>query len=131
MFKINKRLATHGFGQNHEDYLQESMLRTGETLDGTDFTIIDCRDLREYQKNPLSLYEKKIREATVMLETHRKVVCCCKHGESRSNAIAAGVLIKYFVIDYDIAMELISKKVPIAQIKPLHQLALKELFNVK
>jgi hypothetical protein len=130
MFKINKMLATHGLGIGREHHLPDDKLRTGEILEGTDFTIVDCRNLRDDRRNPLSLYENKILEANSMIEKHGKIVCCCEHGESRSNAIAAGVLITHFSMDYVSAMELITEKVPIVRIKPRHLAALKKLFNV-
>lgn len=49
----------------------------------------------------------------------------------RSNAIALGVLVYHFKINFNQAMELIISKVPICNILPPHISALQKLLNTK
>jgi hypothetical protein len=65
-----------------------------------------------------------------LLEIGENVVICCRLGISRSNAIALGVLLQYFKIDFDQAVELISSKVPICNILSFHIMALQKLLNI-
>jgi hypothetical protein len=51
-------------------------------------------------------------------------------GQSRATAIALGVLIKYFKMSFNQGLEVIKRKVPVADIGNLHILALKKLFRV-
>lgn len=64
------------------------------------------------------------------LEEHKKVVICCGAAQSRSPAIAIGVLMKRYDMDFYDACNLVREKVPIAQIEPCHISKLKKLFNV-
>ena len=95
-----------------------------------DFRIIDVRTLIDGD-NTLSEYTLNIFRVTSYLEISEKVVICCRAGVSRSNAIALGVLVYYFKMDFCKAMELVSSKVPICNILHPHILALQKLCNVK
>jgi hypothetical protein len=64
------------------------------------------------------------------MQKHGRVVICCVAGVSHSNAIALGVLVKYFGMDFYDAWKLIRKRVPRANINPSHISKLKKLFNV-
>ena len=64
------------------------------------------------------------------LELGEKVVVCCNHGMNRSNAIALGVLVQYFKMDFFKALELIQSRVPICTILSTNIVALTKLFNV-
>ena len=64
------------------------------------------------------------------LEIDEKVVVCCSHGMNRSNAIALGVLVQYFKMDFFKALELIQSRVPICTIISTNIVALTKLFNV-
>jgi predicted protein tyrosine phosphatase len=59
-----------------------------------------------------------------------RVVICCVAGISRSNAIALGVLVKYFDMDFYDAWELVRQRVPRANINSSHISKLKKLFGV-
>jgi protein-tyrosine phosphatase len=93
-----------------------------------DFRIIDVRTLVDGD-NSLSQYILNIVRVTSYLELGEKVVICCRVGVSRSNAIALGVLVYYFKMDFHKAMELLSSKVPICNILHPHVLALQKLFK--
>ena len=127
MYKINERLATHGIPQQ---YLEMSYndAEIGH-IDG--FRIIDVRMLKD-ESNPVKEYLLNIIRATSWLESdeNEKVVICCSAGMSRSNAIALGVLVKYFKMNFYDAWELVKEKVPICSIEPIHIKRLKELFKV-
>ena len=125
MFKITDNLATHGLG---EWTYPEKTRRHGQ-LEGTDFWIVDVRDMRD-ESQPLEVYQDKIEHAISNLERYGKIVICCGAGQSRSNAIAIGVLMKYRHMDFYDAYNQVTEKVPIAQIEPCHISALKKLFNV-
>ena len=79
--------------------------------------------------NPLEVYEKKIDLTWELIQKHGKAVICCVAGISRSNAIALGVLVKYFKMDFDEAWALIRKQVPDSRISQGHILQLKKLLN--
>ena len=59
--------------------------------DGT-FVVVDVRVLLDKRGNPPTLVRAKIDEAADLLRAGHRVVVCCDHGMSRSNAIAAGAL---------------------------------------
>ena len=82
-------------------------------------------------ENPLFEYELNIIRAVSYLELGDKVVICCRAGVSRSNAIALGVLAHHFKIDFNVALELITSKVPMCNILPPHVSALCKLLNVQ
>jgi protein-tyrosine phosphatase len=124
MFKITESLATHGLG--------ESMYPAKELQDGffdtTDFWIVDVRDMLD-ESQPVDVYKQKIDYAIACLEKHKKVVICWGAGESRSNAIAVGVLMKRYCMDFHDAPCLVHEKVPVAEIEPCHLSKLKKLFS--
>ena len=93
------------------------------------FRIIDVRTLID-GLNPLFDYELSIIRVISYLEIDEKVVICCRLGISRSNAIALGVLVYYFKMNLNQAMELIGSKVPICNILTPHILALQKLLNI-
>ena len=93
-----------------------------------DFRIIDVRTLVDGD-NSLSQYMLNIIRDTSYLGVGERVVICCRVGVSRSNAIALGLLVYYFKMDFHKAMELLSSKVPICNILHPHVLALQKLFK--
>ena len=128
MYMIQDNLATHALGE--ETYqLSKERLQTGKVLEGTDFVILDCRDLKD-EWNPPELYEKKLKEASSIIQKHGKIVVCCGAGQSRSPAIALGILAGYYGMDFYDAWSLVRTKVPIAQIEPAHFASLKDLLKV-
>jgi len=97
-----------------------------------DFRIIDVRVLPEVDApSSLSEYKLNIVRVTSYLELDEKVVVCCSHGMNRSNAIALGVLVKYFKMDFFKALELIKSRVPICTILSVNIAALTKLFRIK
>jgi predicted protein tyrosine phosphatase len=50
----------------------------------------------EDDSNPLEDYEEKIDLMWELIQKHGKAVMCCVAGISQSNALALGVLLKYF-----------------------------------
>ncbi len=126
MHKILDSLATHGIG--------EPGLLAGysECKEGfiDKFRIVDVRTLVDGE-NSLFEYELNIARVVSYLEMGEKVVICCRAGVSRSNAIALGVLVHYFKIDFSKALELITSKIAICDILPPHISALCKLLNVR
>jgi protein-tyrosine phosphatase len=130
LFKIiENKLATEGIGQFDYVVLNEGHHQTGDHTHDS-WIVADVRDLYDDDSNSLDEYEKKIDIVWELLQKHHKVVICCVAGISRSNAIALGVLVKYFDMDFYEALELIREKVPRANISPGHISQLKKLFNV-
>jgi protein-tyrosine phosphatase len=126
MYKIKDNLATHGLG---EPGILKGYSECKQGLIDK-FRIVDVRTLID-GPNSLVDYELNITRAISYLEIDEKVVICCRLGISRSNAIALGVLVHYFKIDFDQAVELISSKVPICNILPPHIMALQKLLSIK
>ncbi|MGA9151115.1 MAG: hypothetical protein WBZ36_11100 [Candidatus Nitrosopolaris sp.] len=126
MHKILDNLATHGIG--------EPGLLSGysECKEGfiDNFRIVDVRTLVDGE-NSLFEYGLNIVRVVSYLEMGEKVVICCRAGVSRSNAIALGVLVHYFKINFSRALELITSKIPICDILPPHISALCKLLNVR
>ncbi len=98
-------------------------------MDNTGFWIVDVRDMLD-ESQPVDAYKRKIDYALLCLDKHKKVVVCCGAGQSRSPAIAIGILMKRFNMDFYDAYNLVREKVPIAQIEPCHISKLKQLFHV-
>ena len=126
MFQINDSIATHALG---ETTYPATKLQEGD-LDSTDFWIVDVRDMLD-EPQGIEVYENKIDYAISCLERHGKIVICCGAGESRSPAIAIGVLVKKFGMDFDDAYNLVHEKVSIAEIEPCHIKSLKKMFETK
>jgi|SRR5688500_3012649 len=135
MFKILDNLAVHGFeGKarvSNVDMKPED-LESG-TLFSKDieiFHIVDVRQLKDGEPNPLALYVTLIEKVNDLLNSGKKVVVCCEAGQSRSPAIALGVLLKRGY-DFYGACSIISETVPPAQIDLGHMDALRKIFGVK
>jgi len=124
MFNILTNLATHGIGKPGiiERYVNCEI----GFID--DFRIIDVRTLIDGENVPSDNLLNIVR-VTSYLELGEKVVICCRVGASRSNAIAVGVLVRYFKMDFCKAMELVISKVPICNILQPHSMALQKLFK--
>jgi protein-tyrosine phosphatase len=92
---------------------------------------VDVRVLPEFDApSSPSEYKLNIMRVISYLELGEKVVVCCSHGMNRSNAIALGVLVQYFKMDFFKALELIQSRVPICTIISTNIVALTKLFNV-
>ena len=130
MFKIiENKLATEGIGQFDYIVLNEDHHQAGDHARDS-WIVADVRDLYDDDSNSLEEYEKKIDLVWELMQQHNRVVICCVAGISRSNAIALGVLVKYFHMDFYEALELIREKVSRANISPGHIAQLKKLFKV-
>ncbi len=128
MYKILENLATDGLGEPTE----LSSYADCEIGLIDDFIIIDVRVLPEFDTpSSPSEYTLNIVRVTSYLELDEKVVVCCSRGMNRSNAIALGVLIQYFKMDFFKALELIKSRVPICTIISANIVALTKLFNVE
>ena len=130
MFKIiENKLATEGINEFSLDELKDIYQDTGG-ITIIKWPVADVRDLYDDDSNGLEDYEKKIDLAWELLQKNGRVVICCVAGISRSNAIALGVLVKYFDMDFYDAWELVRQRVPRANINPSHISKLKKLFGV-
>ena len=130
MFKIvENKLATEGV---HEFTIYElkDVDHGTEGIANIVWPVADVRDLYDDDSNSLEDYEKKIDLAWELIEKQGRVVICWVSGISRSNAIALGVLVKYFDMDFYDAWELVRQRVPRANINPSHISKLKKLFGV-
>jgi protein-tyrosine phosphatase len=105
-------------------------MRTKDDEEGNKWLIIDARILSDYKVNDIQGYLALIDTCSLALNQNHRVIVCCGAGISRSNAVALGVLVKHFKMDFYDAWELIKEKVPISNIDPLHTVALKKIFNV-
>lgn len=128
MYKINDQLATEGIGESVYPLARYNHCRIGY-IDG--FRIVDVRVLNDYEGNSQFDYLVNILRVTSWLENGENVVVCCGAGQSRSNAIALGALVKHFKMGFFDAWELIRENVPISRIDPSHIAALKKMFKVK
>jgi protein-tyrosine phosphatase len=131
LFKIiENKLATQGIQQFSYRVLNEGNHQTNE-FTAQSWPVVDVRDLYDDGSSKLEVYEKKIDLSWQVIQNYGRVVVCCVAGVNRSNAIALGVLVKYFEMDFDDAMALIRKKVPIANIDLLHIVQLKKLLKLE
>lgn len=124
-------LATWGAGGEGWDYMNDryNLIQWKELeAGGEKWPVVDCRDMIDGNGNPLSLYEKKIDDACMKIDKYGKVIICCTAGISRSNSIAAAVLMKKYKMDYIDAIGEIRDKVPYADMDQAHLNALKKLF---
>lgn len=96
-------------------------------IDG--FYVLDIREKIVDARNPLSKYKRLVDEACRLLKEHGRLVLCCSAGVSRSNAIAIGVLVRYYGISFEGACELVKSKVPIASPLPCHLKQIKLLAS--
>jgi hypothetical protein len=127
MYKILENLATDGLGQPSE----LSAYVNCEIGFIDDYRIIDVRVLPEFDTPSSFEYKLNIVRVASYLELGEKVVICCSHGMNRSNAIALGVLVQYFKMDFFKAWELIQSRVPVCTIISINIVALTKLFKVK
>jgi hypothetical protein len=122
---LDDRLATHALEDLGWDSIEKRYLLMGK-IEG--WTVLDCRVLEDGPGNPLYLYSSLIDSGCMMIDRDGKVLVGCTAGISRSNAIAAGILMKKFKYGYYEALDLIHKKVKTDLIEQAHLNALKKLF---
>ena len=129
MYQILENLAVHGFSgavnktKVHMRYIDAKFGKINN------FKIIDVRMLNDAENKPED-YELNILRVTSELCEGNNIVICCETGQFKSNAIALGVLVKYFQMNLHEALELIKKQVPNSSIDPVHIESLKRIFNV-
>lgn len=130
---IEGKLATEGIQQFSYQFYSEGNYQSNQFTSNS-WAVVDVRDLYDGNSlgnnNTLQDYERKIDLAWEMMQKYGRVVICCVAGISRSNAIAIGVLVKYFKIPFDEAWKLVHLKVPISDIHEVHVTSLKELLGV-
>ena len=129
MYKITDKIATHGLGETNYPMDEMQMMQDRGFLADTDFWVVDVRDMLD-EPQPHNIYMSMISRAVSALNEHRKIVICCGAGQSRSPAIAIGVLMEKYKMDFYDAYDLIREKVPIAEIEPCHISAIKKIYNV-
>lgn len=125
MFRITNNLATHGLGETTYPVttLKEWL------LENTDFWIVDVRDMLD-EPQDIEVYKNKI-ECHIPLAESWKDCHLLRSRRSRSPAIAIGVLIKHYKMDYYDAYNLVHDKVPVAEIEPCHINKLKKMFELQ
>ena len=124
-------LATWGAGTEGWDWMEDTHkpIEWKELeISKEKWPVVDCRDMIDGSGNPLELYTQKIQHACDLIDSYGKVMICCIVGISRSNSIAAGVLMKYKKMDYIDAIGEVRDKVPYADMDQAHLNALKKLF---
>lgn len=130
MYKILPNLAVHGFNGTAKITKVNMTIDEMEVGEIDGFVINDVRYIDDLGGNDIKDYLFEIDRISFMLSFDMNVVVCCEAGQSRSNAIALGVLIKHFNMDFYDAWELIKKKNPTCNIDPSHIVKLKKLFGV-
>lgn len=124
-------LATWGASDEGWDYMNDryNLIQWKKLeIGGAKWPVVDCRDMIDGSGNPLELYKKKIDDACMKIDKYGKVIVCCLAGISRSNSIAAGVLMKKYKMEYIDAIGEVRDKVPYADMDQAHLNALKKLF---
>lgn len=124
-------LATWGAGDEGWSYMHDryNLIQWKQLeIGGEKWPVVDCRDMIDGSGNPLWMYKKKIQAACDKIELYGKVIVCCLAGISRSNSIAAGVLMKKYNMEYIDAIGEVRDKVPYADMDQAHLNALKKLF---
>jgi hypothetical protein len=127
MYIINEFLATDGIGE--DDYPQKKLVPLYALHKG--FHVVDVRNLKDEGGNKLIDYVRAIFKVSNGMAYHNyPIVVCCGAGQSRSCAIALGVLVEEYCMDFFDAWELVKQKVPICNIDPSHIAALKQIYGV-
>lgn len=136
---IDNVLATIGLADEGYDYMKECYA-------GPDFIfhlpngpqsitdheeqrwkVLDCRYLEDGPGNPIQAYELLITRGCDYIDKYDRVLVGCTAGISRSNAIAAGILMKKFGAKYQDALDLVHEKVKTDLIERAHLNALRKL----
>ena len=134
MYWITNKIAVHGLGEKGTHPLPW-IERDEGIVEGVD--IYDVRFMSDLgEDNPDALYALTIRNIIAIMDYRDvhygdgRIAICCGAGQSRSCAIAVGVLIDAYNMDYYDAVELVKEKVPIANMDPSHLAALRRLYSV-
>jgi protein-tyrosine phosphatase len=125
---IDNVLATHGLEDLGWEYGDNIFSKRYNLRSYCGWRVVDCRnDLKDESGNPLEVYEQLISKGCDFITMYGKVLIGCTVGISRSNAIAAGILMKKFGYSYQDALDLVHEKVKIDLIERAHLNALKKL----
>ena len=73
--------------------------------------IVDVRDLLDGAGNAPADVRDKIEEGVKYLRDGYRVVVCCEHGVSRSNAVAAGILAEWEGLSLDRALDAVLARI--------------------
>ena len=123
---IKNKLAVEGIGED-----EHPMIRGDFRIRDDGWYQVDARTISDLgYENDIMDYETLIDRASISLSSGNKCVIVCGAGQSRSNAIALGILVHVFDMDFYDAWELIKKRVPTSLIDPSHISKLKKLFGV-
>jgi len=82
-----------------------------------DILLVDVRDLIDGEGNGAATLAPKIESALAGLKADRRVVICCDHGISRSNAVAVGVLARWESRPFFEALSQVTQAVRESEIK--------------
>jgi protein-tyrosine phosphatase len=125
-------LAVTGIGQSFLHMLVHPEEEEKGTIEhkGIQYHALDVRFLLDDYGNPDTLYQMYIDRAIALLNLNLPVVICCAAGQSRSPAIALGVLIKRNRMDFYEAHDYIKTMAPNTLIDMSHIEALKRIFKV-
>ena len=74
------------------------------------YRVVDVRDLVDKEGNSPHVILERINDVLDLLRQNHKVIICCDYGRSRSNAIAIGVIARYFNYNFDKALKYVMKK---------------------
>jgi protein-tyrosine phosphatase len=124
---LDDKLATDGIQYSYS-YLLEGYYQP-DTKSTDSWKVVDVRRLRDDDSNTLDDYKKYIDLCFEAIKEQGKVAICCSYGVSRSNAIALGVLVKYYDMNFIEALQLIKHKVKKSNIKEIHITKLKKLLG--
>lgn len=154
MYQITDMLSTHAIGIDTEEEFRKQLPKLWmknkdmEMVDWEDgecpypydvarrWKILDVRKLADDGSNKLMDYARLIMIGYYYIAHNNHVIVCCTAGQSRSNAIAVGILSECGArsncqpMDFFDACNLVKEKVPICQIDPSHISKLKKLFGV-
>jgi nucleoside-diphosphate-sugar epimerase len=83
----------------------------------TDIDIIDVRDLVDKAGNHGSIIREKVNQGVVLVSAGKRIIICCDHGISRSNAIATGILALASKLTFDEALKQVQEATGEQEIK--------------
>jgi len=84
----------------------------------TGWSALDCRVIIDGPGNPPSLIDELVSSGMAILAENGKVCCVCDFGHSRSNLIAAGMVMKLQNVGLAQALEVVSTAHPQSYVKP-------------
>lgn len=82
-----------------------------------DVIVLDVRDLVDKSGNDIQYVILKINEGVDLLKNGKRIIVCCDYGMSRSNSIAAGVIVKFYNLSFSSAVQILKDKVDESGIK--------------